>query len=280
MRIGCFSDTHLEGDELIPLVDALLPVAGSVDVFVALGDLADGDKLPDLARRVVERLGVPCLVLPGNHEYWYTYYASTVKRDLEAYWRDEFSKIPGAHILLDDSVDIDGVSFFGSTWWTNFALHGSDRVGDSMALSGMNYDFKLIMTEYLPKEHAVEEALRGRAAKGMSCLSPQGMRDLNLQAVCRYKQWHKDSEGKKRVLLTHFPPLKDLGHPNFPPSAYFASADDLLLQQYKPDTLMYGHTHHNYGGILLHGIPVHSNMFGYPREEGRIGYDPNLVIEI
>ena len=238
-----------------------------------------------------EYLGCPVLYTPGNHEFYYTHDLHCTLEQMENDCRQQFSTHPHVHYLQGDSVEVGDVSFFGSTWWTNFRGMGTEYMSEAMAISDLVADFRYInispmsdeeITTSVNKFNRQSGVMRGQAFyqnTGKSFhhkITAQDMIQLNLEAARRYREWHTNTPGKK-VLMSHFPMLADLQHSSYPPNPYFVSADDLLIQQFRPDLIVFGHTHCNYRKVIS-GVMCVSNQYGYKREQTL--YDPDLVIEI
>lgn len=291
MRLGIVSDCHLESEASLSKVYAMLPPKGTVDVFLVAGDATQGLLAYVLCAMIHDQLGCPVLYTPGNHEYYYTHDLHMTMEEMEQQCREAFSGHPGIHYLQNDAIDIDGVSFFGSTWWSNFRGYGSEYMAEAMAISDLIADFRYINVSTMSESQATNlvnqlnrksSVMRGRQAyenAGVSFfnkITAQDMIDLNTKAVGAYKSWYESTPGKK-VLMSHFPMLKELQHSAFKPNPYFVSTDDLLIDRLVPDLLVFGHTHCNYRKTVR-GVNCVSNQFGYGHES--TGFDPNLVVLI
>lgn len=115
LRVFPLSDLHLEyyssASKLLTVLQPKLPRA---DVLVLAGDIGypvgtEGEKYRDLLR-VFQQQFKHVLLVPGNHEYYKMPLGSPVLRRL--------AESVGVHLLDRDRVDIDGVSFFGTTLWS------------------------------------------------------------------------------------------------------------------------------------------------------------------
>lgn len=291
LRIGVLSDCHLESEAALEDVYPMLPKPGSVDVLLLAGDATRGQWGYRLCVMIHEYLECPVLYTPGNHEFYYTHGLHCTMAEMEANCRKEFASHPHVHYLQADSIVIGDVSFFGATWWTNFRGYGSENMAEAMAVSDLVADFRFINVEPMTEEEAAKRVInlnrasgvmRGRAHyenAGKSFhhkITAQYMIDLNLECTARYRKWHESTPGKK-VLMTHFPMLKELQHTNFLPNPYFVSADDLFIQQFPPDLLVFGHTHCNFQK-MVNGVMCVSNQYGYQREQ--TAFDARFVYEI
>lgn len=291
LRLGILSDCHLENETLLDLIYPMLPEPGSVDVFLLAGDATRGPLAFQLCVMIHDHLGCPVLYTPGNHEFYYTHGLHCTLEEMEAGIRAEFAQHDQVHYLQGDSISIGDVSFFGSTWWTNFRGRGAEYMSEAMAVADLVADFRFINTRPMTKEEAAAKVtqlnrssgvMRGQAHyqnSGKSFhhkITAEDMIGLNLEAARRYRAWHEKTPGKK-VLMTHFPMLAELQHSSYPPNPYFVSADDLLIQQLPPDLIVFGHTHCNYQK-QIHGVRCVSNQYGYQREQ--TWFDPGLVIQV
>lgn len=291
LRLGILSDCHLESESLLEQVYAMLPEPGTVDVLLLPGDATRGPLAYRLCLMIHEYLGCPVLYTPGNHEFYYTHGLHCTLAEMEADCRQQFAEHPNVHYLQGDSVMIGDVSFFGSTWWTNFRGLGTEYMSEAMAVSDLVADFRYINIKPMNEAEVVERVnklnrqsgvMRGQAYyqnNGQSFhhkITAQDMISMNLEAARKYREWYINTPGKK-VFQSHFPMLKELQHSSYAPNPYFVSADDLFIQQFPPHLLVFAHTHCNYRKTVL-GVPCVSNQYGYKKEN--TWYDPGLVIEI
>ncbi len=107
MKLHVLSDLHTEfADFSPPGTDA--------DVVVLAGDIGVGVGGIEWAARRCPK--VPVIYVPGNHEFY----------DHDIGLTDELKATVPAniHVLNNDTLELDGVRFIGSTLWTDFKLHG------------------------------------------------------------------------------------------------------------------------------------------------------------
>lgn len=288
MKIGIISDCHLEAEGSIEAVVDMLP-SKPVDVFVVAGDATRAKWCTDLCLLIQKRLDCDVLFIPGNHEYYSTYFDRCLMSDLETMWRDQFLAHPRLHYLQNSSVTIGDVSFFGSTWWSNFMGEG-DFTDDFIDYYS---DFKFILTKEFSKQEMKKKAdeIRKRLPDSdlahylvtqkmntRKTMTKDDMIALNRVAVMEYKTWYKTTPGRK-VLVSHFPMLDSLRHTGFSPNPYFVSDNRELIEAYPPDLLIYGHTHWNID-VEDAGTRCVSNMYGYTLEVGRVGFDREKVVQL
>jgi hypothetical protein len=93
-----------------------------------------------------------------------------------------------------------------------------------------------------------------------------------------------ESNSKKCVVVTHFPPAKQLLHPLYPPNlvtSYF-TADCLdVIKTHQPAYWFYGHNHWS-AQTAIGVTQLVSNQFCYPNERWKSGcdFDPQLSFTI
>ena len=292
MRIGLLSDSHLEEEGSLPSVFGMLPERGAVDVFLVAGDATRAQWAFELCCLIHDYLACPVLYTPGNHEYYYSHDMQCTMSDLDAMWTKEFAGHPSIHFLQNTHVEIDGISFFGSTWWTNFMGKGVDFMQEAKLHADLVADTRYINVRPFSDDEVSRKvsslnrhsgkmwgAEHYKAIMGKSFfhkISADDMIALNIDCVGAYKKWYESTPGKK-VLMSHFPMLRELQHAKFLPNPYFVSCNDLLIESMPPDLIAFGHTHYNYMKKLNGALCV-SNQYGYTSEY--TGFQNEMVIEI
>lgn len=129
MKIDLISDIHIEFGDL-PIENTngadVLVMAGDICVAKDLHDHPEGEPIigksaksaqvyRDFFRRVCGQYKNVIYVM-GNHEHYHGEIDQSYK-----ILRDEFRRMElPIHLLEDDVVNIDGVTFIGSTLWTDF----------------------------------------------------------------------------------------------------------------------------------------------------------------
>ncbi len=106
MKIQIVSDLHRE----FGYTDLEIDLA---DVLILAGDIDIGIKGVEWLRSL--KLDIPILYVLGNHEYYKGSYPKTLSKIKEA--------AIGTHIniLENESIDIAGIRFHGTTLWTDFS---------------------------------------------------------------------------------------------------------------------------------------------------------------
>ena len=128
MKLHILSDVHVEfGPYDAPETDA--------DVVVLAGDIHVGRNGFDWAREQFPNK--PVLYVLGNHEY----YGKALPKFADKL--RELAEGTNVHILEQDSLTLDGVTFLGCTLWTDFELFGDPRIAGYEAAQKMT-DYKRI----------------------------------------------------------------------------------------------------------------------------------------
>lgn len=266
MKVGLLSDSHLLSESWLDHIDSMLP-SNQVDVMVLLGDIGSHGFIPDVCIYVQEKLKCDVIFVPGNHDYYsYLYYVMT-KKSIEQLWRKKTKHNSKIHILIDKSVTINGVDFFGSTWWSG--LGGDEHAEEFAKVSKSFSDFRFIITSIGYESGYFRTKY----------FDPDEMIKLNKKAIRAYKKWRINSKSEKRVLCAHFPMLDFMRNPNFKDSYYFNGVDDKVLLAHPPDYILFGHIHWNLESIEK-GIYCASNMHGLKGEVGNIGFNKEFLIDI
>ena len=260
VRLWIASDLHLESTRGwdLPPADA----RPASDVMVVAGDLITrmdrGVKW--LSERVTDR---PVVYVAGNHEAFGTDIDRTVEKAREA------ARGTSVIVMQNDARVIDGVTFVGATFWTDFALFGD--VHAAMAHAGD------VMNDY-------RKIRRGNYAYR---LRPQDTRLRNALSRQFFAEAIAGATTEKVVAVTHHGPA--------PQAAKAGTERDLVTAAYvngedcsdligKVDLWVFGHTHES-RSFEAHGARLVTNAKGYgpwaPRDRWENQYfDPNLTVEI
>lgn len=237
MKIITYSDLHLEfSHDWLPARD----VDG--DVMILAGDIISFKDYKPLSR-LLDGWEKPVLYVAGNHEYYTQRPIDRENEDFKSWLADNH---PNVHFLLDEAVEIDGVSFFGGTMWTNF--NNANPVAMHTAQQGMN-DFRLILNP------------------DGSILKPSDTVELHNQFTARLLDWFRQDMKGPRVVITHHAPVvnPNTQYRNSPLMPAFNSLDMIeVIETYQPALWVYGHTH-ECDHQVLGQTKVISNQLGYPR---------------
>jgi Icc-related predicted phosphoesterase len=242
MLIQLFSDIHLE-------FGPFEPPKTEADVVVAAGDI-------DVRSGAVEWLASfeqPVIYVAGNHEFWSGDFQHVYQELRSAC--DEY----GIHFLEKNQVTIEGVTFYGCTLWSDFALLHPAYL--ELARMQMN-DFEFI-------------SLQGRR------LEPEDLARYNLESL----QWLKEvleqcAETTQVVVTHHAPSLKSWGFdPDDPMRYVYCNELDELIRDWNVDLWIHGHTHCRSDYSILNTRVV-CNARGYYPHRLVDSFEPERLIEV
>ena len=255
MKLRVLSDIHLEHHtpETVP------PCAA--DLVILAGDIANGRDGIDWAARA---FGGPVVYVPGNHEYYESAFDPVDRQTAEG------AAASGNVTLLNGSVaefaDAPGgpVRVIGTTWWTDYALYGENRIDEAMAACAkVMVDHRLIATagdDGQPRPYTPADALaRHRAATAW-------LADTLAQPF----------DGKTVVVTHHGPDLGSLdaryAH-DIVSAGFISRRPDLVAQA---DLWVHGHTHTSFD-YWIDDTRVVCNPRGYISR--RTGVPENAVFD-
>lgn len=256
MLLWVLSDLHIE---LSRRWDLPAPNARpDYDVLVIAGDL-----IPRMDRGVkwlLERTDRSVVYIAGNHEGYGTDLDRTIKKARVA------AAGTHVHVLENDSVEIDGVLFFGAIGWTNFNLHGNAEHAMRTAGSVMN-DYAKIRVDHYRRRLRPTDTLA---------------RHIKTRAFLQ-RELEKPRTGQTRVVVTHMPFVAEgvrRGQEREEISAAYASRAHIE----GANLWLYGHTHES-RDFRIGDTRIVSNGKGYgPWYANETwenpDFDEQLVIEI
>lgn len=242
MKIQILSDTHFEfhADAGKSFLDKLDP--SGVDVLVFAGDLTLGDRLEMPLKRLCE-LYPHVVYITGNHEY----YQSEPKKVHKVLYKLS-QKLQNLHWLQEQTCEITGVKFAGTTLWF------PDQ-SDNSKYQHMLNDFSLIRNfkPWVYETHAVAR----------KCLA-------------------KAIADKVDVVVTHHIPtythVSREYHGSILNRFFVGDVKDLLVEGAMPKLWIYGHTH-TPQDVTDRGMRVVCNPFGYPFDT-KSKFREKLVLDI
>lgn len=248
MKIRLLSDLHLEGYRFDYTHEG-------EDVLVLAGDIHTCNRHYQLIEKVPHNVQI--VMVAGNHEY----YESTIQ-DVDTYLTSLEVAHPNFKFLKDEETVIDGVHFFGGTMYTDFSLYQNGPIAEVDALRGIS-DFWVTriwengdLRRWTPEDHKKAHVAFKKA----------------------FGRWIKDTEGKKRVVVSHFVPTEEVIHGRWRmnnTNPYFTV--DMTRFMGWEGLWLYGHTH-DVGETLVGKTRVIGNPKGYGTEN--IHFNPKLIVEI
>lgn len=248
MKIKLYSDLHIEFSDCAVYGE-------QADAVVLAGDIDVGTRGVDWIRR--QKFNCPVIYVLGNHEYYQHTYPGLLK---EIKQRACGGNI---HVLENESVTIDGVSFHGATLWTDFALIGDARLSGYTCERVVN-DFKLI-----------------RHGLSATKISAADIAEIHRRTLNWFAKSLTDSENGTHVVVTHHAPsvrsVPERYRGNILTTS-FASDLEAFVFKYKPDYWLHGHLHAS-SDYSIGGCRVRCNPRGYPHALNA-AFDPALTLDI
>lgn len=247
MKLHILSDTHVEFESFeVPATDA--------DVVVLAGDIHVGKNGLDWALQQFPEK--PVIYVLGNHEY----YGKAIPRHTEKL--RELAAGTNVHILEQEAITLDGVTFLGCTLWTDFRLFGDPRIAGYEATQKMT-DYKRIRVspKYSRLRSIDTAAIHARSRRWL---------DSQLQ----------ESANETIVVTHHAPSLKSLHvsrHNDLLSAAYLSGLDEFVGGS-NARLWIHGHLHSS-SDYTLGKTRVVCNPKGYP-DEYNDQFVPDFVVEI
>lgn len=205
MRIQILSDIHLEfGVREFDFSNA--------DLFILAGDVHNGQKGFAWISEKVKN--IPVIYVLGNHEYYKNSYPKLLHKIKQS------AKGTNIHVLENESISVDGITFHGSSLWTDFELLGDSRVAGYECEQKMN-DYKMI-----------------RRDPSYSRLRSIDMHVMHNESLRWSEKSLSESTSKTNVVVTHHAPsIKSIPekHRNELVSAGYASNLENFIHKTKPD---------------------------------------------
>lgn len=236
MILRIMSDLHLSYEAInIPHCDS-----DEKSVLVLAGDIACGTAALRWISQIASRFKRVIYVL-GNHEY--------VENEMTLLDEVMLNAVPtNVHLLIRDSVVIEGVRFIGATLWSDYQV--------------------------------ANPAERQRIDRGMIVNSDSTLKPPDMQAChLRDKTYIADALSRpfsgKTVVVSHHCPSLNLVNSTLMHS--YASDLEHWFYKYDFDMWICGHAHES-GISRINDIPVVQNCRGYPGE--LTGFVPDLRVVV
>lgn len=246
MKFLSVSDLHLEFGR----IDIQNPGA---DVLILAGDICEAVRAADYRdffANCADRFDNVLYVM-GNHEHYSGDFDYTRER-LE----DLLYGYPNVRVLERGNATIDGVTFVGSTLWTDM------NKGDKLTLRlmpKMMHDFRCV--RHLSPELSAEEHA------------------LNVAYIDR-----QTSEPGTYVVIGHHAPSRQSTHPRYAADvimngAFSSDLDAFIAARPQIKVWLHGHTHHSFD-YMIGATRIVCNPRGYVRYDLNPEFDPAKIIEI
>ncbi|MEJ2608705.1 MAG: metallophosphoesterase [Candidatus Thiodiazotropha sp.] len=248
MKVRLYSDLHIEFDKFEAS-------SKGADVMVLAGDIDIGVRGVEWIKSL--NFNCPVIYVLGNHEYYKNKYPSLIHKIKEA------ANGTNIHVLENDSIELDGVRFHGTTLWTNFELFGNPRIA--------GYECQQVMTDF--KKIRKEPSYSKLRSIDVAIIHNQSLRWLSNSL--------RQSDSAVNIVVTHHAPsIKSVPDRYKGQRITAAYASDLssFVAEHKPDYWLHGHVHSS-ASYHLDSCHVICNPRGYQGDLNK-GFDPMLILNV
>jgi predicted phosphodiesterase len=275
MKISILSDLHLE---IKPCEFKKI----ECDVMILAGDIHNGTMALSFIEYHIKQGVKHILYVLGNHEFYNTHnyskprdtffnsslysnkenskkvsnsYADTINQ-----WLQFDNEIEQLHVLHNKDFIYENIRFIGTTIWTNF-----DNDTNKM------YTAKYVMNDY------------NYITYDNNYLTPQNVFNFHLKEVKWLEEQlncNKESQSKLTFVITHHLPsykCVDQKYKDNPNNCFWASSLDHLMEKYKIDYWIHGHTHASVD-TKIHNTRVICNPRGYGAENDTFDYNYTIKV--
>ena len=242
INILLLSDLHLDASPY------QIKVSPEIDAVVLAGDISPGTHGIRWANQHFE---CPVIYVAGNHEYYYQQAGSLIERLKDA-------ASPHVHVLENEAVSIDGITFLGCTAWTDFSLAGDQQANMALASEQVN-DYRFILN-------------------GKEKLCPEHTLSLHQASVAWLHQTLLSMQEKPIVVTHHAPAQQSLSEETDLASTY---ASDLsgLISSTGPLAWLHGHVHTT-KIYSVDSVNVYCNARGHHPHHLNTGFDSHFIIRV
>ncbi len=227
----------------------------NIDLLILAGDIAVGEKGIGWINEKIKR--TPVIYVPGNHEYYKHAYPKLLHK------LKEKTKGTNIHIMDNDCITIDGITFHGTTLWTNFELFGDPKVAGIEAQYRMNDYNQIRLDQTYSKLRSIDTHV------------------MHYKSLDWLRSSLVNSKTNVNVVVTHHAPSIQSIPDDFKEdiiSAAFASNLDDFIKETNPLLWVHGHVHTCFD-YKIGNTRVICNPRGYPNEP-YIGFNAKLTVEI
>ena len=247
MKLHVLSDLHTEFADFSP------PETGA-DIVILAGDIGVGLGGIEWAVRRFPR--APVIYVPGNHEYY--------GHDIGLTDELKSTAAPNIHVLNNDKLELHGIRFLGCTLWTDFNLHGAAEAWFARRRA------KRLMEDFTSIQNG------GRR------FTPEDSVELHeVSKAWLVAELETEFVGPTVVVTHHLPASTSVAkrYANDSLNPAFASRLEDVIEKYRPELWIHGHTHVPCDYELF-DTRVVCNPRGYPGENRRSGFRDDLVVSV
>ena len=259
-RIAAYSDLHYEhGGAFEPPAE----LRGAVDVVVLAGDISEGVDGVMQARAIAHAIDAPAVYIPGNHEFYDGLLEEVIEEMKAAAGSD-------VHVLIDDTVELAGARFVGTTLWTDYRIH-PDRFYTAMG------QMRREMNDF----HFIR---RRSSSRNRRKLNPRWVVGLHRKQRKWLEQTLAQSAPGPTVVVTHHAPsakslAKDPARAGSLSAAAYASDLEYLIERYAPAAWIHGHIHDSLD-YRIGPTRIVCNPYGYNGESTNPDFDESFVLTV
>lgn len=256
MELNIISDLHIEFGEYKHIATA--------ENVIICGDISgDADKSLEWIKENYKEQKCRIFWIYGNHEFYRhkTFQTSVdyIKKKIEQ------DKYLWEHVILLDNniLEWEGVTFIGSTLWTDFSKNIINKIA---AGEGMN-DYKYIKSS--------------KDGKNYGKLRPDTTEDKFYENLRYIEDNIKDK--KKVVIITHHGPsyrsVPNMFKTSRLNSAYVTDLEEFIENNQQIKLWCHGHTHTNFD-YKIGETRIICNPRGYKSSDENEEYDENLIVDL
>lgn len=265
MLIRPLDDIHLEwSDYRFELPE--LPTDSETTLVLA-GDIGVGVSAVPWIEEVAKRFR-HVIYVAGNHEFYHQTFQELL-HDL----KERFKYSTNVFFLEKESVVLEGIRFFGGTFWTD--MKGGDK------------DFCYMIRHYMNDFRCIKRWDKRGPVTGTPVKNRFDSRSAYfewLDTIIALNKMLEEPFDGPTVVVSHHAPSEQSSEPRytgeFTQPAYFFDAERYVNGLEKVDLWFHGHMHTSTDYNMKSGTRVICNARGYKGEEFVEGFNPIKVVEI
>lgn len=234
------------------------------DLMILAGDIDLGARGIDYGKSLSEWLGVPVVMIAGNHEFYGLEFYSTYDALQNAATPLETLTFLERQVF-ETNVGGTALRILGCTLWTDFRLFGEERREETLAFG------QRVMKDFSGKIQFGDDA----------ALDVHKASNAFEQAVTWLEhELARAFDGTTIVLTHHAPSAMSIieKHRYHPISPSYACALDHLVERWQPALWVHGHLHQS-ADYMIGRTRVVCNPRGSPRRLNTT-FEPGMIVEL